>query len=440
MHPSLFAIVFSYICVAPLVHAFNEKTPLTAELEQIKTAMNAPLWTPSDLSDLNISCRNAHFSTTGHAIKSKPDFYTSNHWEKALQIEKTFFDISSRLGRILVIDTDTTHQLPRYRYLSNGTETEHYEPWSTSKVFAFTGAMATLRQAHGVGATGSIGQYNIADLISSIHSYAPHGTADGDSNAIASYFVNMATRDRLTALFQKAWLNLSDAHTQFRGAYANKLIQPASHTWRPLQNGDANKSPIAITVLEDNKADPGYLEYRCANCGVTGNKPMTTLAMAEWLKRLAMHELDPATSHPHLTLEDVDVLFHGTGHSDANKPTAGMMAGIGHQLGMAVAAAITGRAVSTSDKAIDVLNRKTNGKWRIYQKIGWGTSETRGTGENVMLANVCLPLQKKTISFTLAAQAAHPEATEASVYQSGKQMQTMLNMAMKKLLTGNQIK
>ncbi|RDV26824.1 hypothetical protein DXV75_07510 [Alteromonas aestuariivivens] len=399
-------------------------------LEIINQRMNAPLWVPAEMSELSPACSNIKGSTNGDYRKSSEVNYQQAGWEKRISHDWQFFSGPAELGKVLVIDTDTSSATPAYRYLSNGTERDHFEPWSSSKVFAYTAAMAALRQQHKVGGNGYLGQYNIADLITSIHSYAPHGTADGDSNAIASYFANMAGRDFLTRLFHKDWLNLADGHVMFRGAYETSLLSPEPAVWRA--SADEQGSPYQIFAA--NGDDPGYLPYRCDNCGLTGNKTMTTLAMAEWLKRLAMHQADPQTRHPFLQAGDIDVLFTGHGHTDANLPTAGMMRGISLQLGMAIARALTLQPELNSEQAEKALNAVTGGKWRIHQKIGWGPSETRGTGENVMLAQVCLPLKTHTVSFTVAAQASYPGASDESVLRSGQKMQQLLDGAMLELL------
>lgn len=417
---SLLSAIFSQGCAA------NQES----KSMQTEQNMSAILWQPANLENLTIECADAEANTNGDYLTSKQVNYNANGWEERVSKDWTFFTVPASTGKILVIDNQIHQGTPSYRYLSNGTQHDLFEPWSSSKVFAYTGAMAALREQYNVGADGFIGQYNIADLITSIHSYEEHGTANGDSNSIASYFVNLATRDRLTRLLHKNWLNLTNAHIIFSGAYGVDVLSPEPHQWR----SQMQSSPIALGNLLINSEDPAYLPYKCDSCGKTGNKAMSTLAIAEWLKRLAMHSIDTKTAHPHLTYTDVDVLFHGSGHTDEGKKTAGMMRGISLQLGLAIARGLTGKTDLDTNSAEQILNESTSGKWRIYQKIGWGPSETRGTGENVMLAHVCLPLEHKTASFTVAAQASHPEPTEESVWKSGEKMQIMLDQAMQKLL------
>ena len=58
-----------------------------------------------------------------------------------------------------------------YRYLSNDhTYDTLYEPWSSSKIFAFTGALAKAHQ-QGMSAHAMAGAHRISDLITSINTY-----------------------------------------------------------------------------------------------------------------------------------------------------------------------------------------------------------------------------------------------------------------------------
>lgn len=400
-----------------------------ADFDHAKIAMDAIQWLPQNTQTLNLSCGNAEQSTTGAYSSAQDINYNTPLWETRVSSDWSFFSNESQ-GKILVIDSDNTLAEPRYRYLSNGTQNHLIEPWSASKVFAFTGAMAKLREMHGIGADGAIGEYAIADLITSIHSYAPDDAAQGNSNAIASFFANIAGRDFLTDLFHKSWLNLSNGHVMFRGAYGTEILTPAPMAW----TGNIDAQSFPLTPYISNTLDPGYRNYRCDYCGLTGNKSMTTLAMAEFLKRLAVYELDDATRPPFIESSDIEVLFFGKAANNSDAPIGGMMKGISQQLGTAIARAISDNKQLTADQAKLVLDNATRGMWRIYQKIGWGPSETRGTGENVLLAHVCLPMTDRTASFTIAAQASHAGASEASVTYSGIKMQQMLDSAMRKLL------
>jgi hypothetical protein len=176
--------------------------------------------------------------------------------------------------------------------------------------------------------------------------------------------------------------------------------------------------------------DPNYQPYQCAQCGQTGNQPMTTLAQAEWLKRLASHTREPATAHPHLMERDITQLFYGAARLTTTAP-AGMLAGTSRMLHYALAEAIVGEPVNNAKR---VLDRATNGRWRIWQTTSWGVSESRNTGESVILAHVCLPLSSGSREFTLAAQTSHADVSNTSTHHAGIKMQRLLTQSLTELI------
>jgi hypothetical protein len=415
--------------------------------------MNPKPFLPKDTQPRKISCDLPEVNASTH-LTSQEANYADYGWEQRVAHDWSFFDVpsntsntsdTSNMGRILLIDIKQKDGLPAYRYLANSTHTQRYEPWSSSKIFAYTGAMAQLRiSAKNMNADnpikvseGLIGEHHIADMITSINSYDPFGKADGNSNALATFFANLATRQYLTGLFYDEWLKLSTPNISFSGAYGPTAFSPSEFTWR-ANSSSKNQNNDVIQTMPINmnniaSEDPGYLPYRCDNCGLTGNKPMTTLAQAEWLKRLAMHSDDSSTAHPELTQGDVDTLFYGTGNSESNEQMAGMTLGISTMLQQAIAKTLDAQHASpTSSKAI--LDKATNGKWRVFQKIGWGPSETRSTSENVVLAYVCLPEYKGGRAFVVAAQAAVADAKDENVALAGLKMQALLDNAIAKYL------
>lgn len=182
--------------------------------------------------------------------------------------------------------------------------------------------------------------------------------------------------------------------------------------------------------------DLGYLPYRCESCGLTGNKPMTTLAQAEWLKRLAMHNKDPTTAHPYIKSSDIDTLFYGIGHSQQPDKFAGMTLGISTMLQQAIAKYLSrSDAIITPAIAKNTLDKATKGQWRVFQKIGWGPSETRSTSENVVLAYVCLPHYQGGKAFVVAAQTEVQGAKDENVGLAGLKMQALLDSAISQYLS-----
>lgn len=440
----------------------REDNNINEHADFFERTMNAAPFLPHDQNTKHIVCDLPQASTSTHTTSTDAN-YNDYKWEQRIAHDWSFFSAGPEQGRILLIDIKKQNSQPAYRYLANSnTQNEIYEPWSSSKIFAFTGAIAKLRSLYmnqhenqnnnatykNSGhdskqtikqnasdsnfeqdklkiAQGRIGQHHIADMITSINSYEAFFKADGNSNALATFFANLASRDYLSSLFYDEWLKLSTPNIYFKGAYGPTSFEPTEFIWHGQDSADS----MAFSMNNVAVDDPAYLPYRCEACGLTGNKPMTTLAQAEWLKRLAMHDEDPQTAHPYITQDDVDTLFYGVGHSQQSEQFAGMTLGVSTMLQQAIAGAIANTTM-TPTRAKDILDRSTNGQWRVFQKIGWGPSETRSSTENVVLAHVCLPHYKGGRAFVVAAQVAVPEAKEENVALAGEKMQALLNSAL----------
>ncbi len=377
---------------------------------------------PADNSHKNIACEMP--------IVQSEEYLTNNQiaydvmgWEQRLPLDLELLLQTSELGRIMLIDTVYTDKGPAYRYFSNGTHNEVYEPWSSSKIFAYTGALAKMRE-QGVGAPGLIGEINVSDMITTIHSYKEFGTSESSSNEIATYFANIAGREYLTSLFFDKWLKLTNQNVFFRGAYGPTPFDPNSDVWIE----QSTEKTGSINAFKNATDDPGYLPYRCESCGITGNKPMTTLSQAEWLKRLALHSVSSETSHPNINLKDVESLFYGVGNSLGSDVMGGMMQGISNMLHTAIS-----KQLDNKKSASNALDDVSDGKWRIFQKIGWGPSETRGTTEIVLLAHVCLPyatVPSHSKQFTIAAQVSVNENAEENLPIAGIKMLDLLQSSL----------
>ncbi len=350
-------------------------------------------------------------------LSSEQIDYSRPGWESRVAADWQAFGDNPANTRVTLIDIRQSQGKPVYRYFSDGRHDQLFEPWSASKVMSITAAMAEMTK-FGLHGNSRVGNTTLSDIITSIHSYAPSGVLEGDSNGLATYLLNLAGRDAATALFHDDWLKLTNQSVRIRGAYGVTPYQPLPPRW---QQGSLTAMP---QVFQPSSADPGYQGYRCEECGLTGNKPMTTLAMAEWLKRLAVHQAEPTTRHPGLQQQDIHLLFYGDG-----KGQKGMSAGISRILHEALS-----QALSDSNAAQTVLDQQA-GDWRIWQKIGWGPSETRQSGEVVLLAQVCLPNLNGGRAFTIAAQASVPEPTQASVARAGMNLAAAMQQSIRKWLT-----
>ena len=395
----------------------------------LEASLLPPPILPAELSELSIDCPLAEESDSAAYRRAAEVDYASPGWEERIAADWDFFGAPAVDGWLTVIDFRREPGGLAYRYLANDdTHDRLYEPWSSSKIMAFTSAVAALRP-HGIGADSSVGGFVLADLITGINSYEDFGTASGESNAIATFFLNLAGRDFATSLFHDEWLVLNNSDVRFRGAYGPTAFDPGTNEFES-RDEQTRYTPAVYPAAAD---DPGYLTYRCETCGTDGNKAMTGLAQTEWLKRLASHAREPLTRHPELELVDVETVFFGRHHTDA-RPVGGMLQGISTFLPAALAASLE----PGSDRdARTVLDEHTDGRWRVYQKVGWGPSETRGTSELVILAHVCLPgVGDSGREFTLFGRAAVPRAdpNEHGVGDAGIELEGLLRDSLPRLL------
>jgi len=404
----------------------------SAAATYLDNVLNPPPLLPARLDELSIDCRiPASEETPGYRTAAEAD-YASPGWEQRIASDWSYFSAPADEGWLTVIDFRQEPSGLAYRYLANDRSHDRlYEPWSSSKIMAFTAAVARLR-AHGIGADARVGGVALADLITSINSYEPFGDADGNSNAIATFLLNLAGREYATALFHDEWLMLANEDVRFRGAYATEVFTPASYEFVSA-DGNNRYTPDVFAAAAD---DPHYLTYRCEQCGTDGNKAMTALAQTEWLKRLASHDRVPATRHPGLERDDVETVFFGKHHSEDEQRVGGMLAGISTQLPRVLAAILSGASVADVDDPKAVLDEFSDGRWRIYQKLGWGPSETRGMSELVVLAHVCLPQEGAGREFTLLGRAAVPGAdvNEHGVGAAGIKLEALLAKSLPELL------
>ena len=108
--------------------------------------------------------------------------------------------------------------VPHYRYVSNGTQKQRFQPWSSTKFMAAANAAATLRTKSSglVGLTGRTGSIPLGDLVTTMVGYdESHGVT---SNGVGRYFHDIGGRARANDLLHDAWLKRPAAET-FGGNY-----------------------------------------------------------------------------------------------------------------------------------------------------------------------------------------------------------------------------
>ncbi len=420
----LFLLGFFILIIQSCTQDTANKKVKNVKQKHAKALMSGAAILPADLSNQSLTCQQvAQPELESDYLTAEQIDYSKYGWEQRITNDWRFFSAKPSDGKIHLIDIKKINDAYGYKYLSNGTQDQLFEPWSSSKVMAISAALAKARAA-GLKNASKVGQVPLADLITSIHNYDEFGQSKASSNAIATFFINFVGREKLTRYYKDDWLKLANSKVRIRGGYGEPPFQPQPNLWYGQNKPDG----IEIAGFASGADDPFAQSYRCKECGLTGNKPQTTLAMAEWLKRLALHDREVQTNFPMLDKSDVQKLFYGIGHSAKNEKMAGMMKGIGQGLAYAIANTIGGER-QNNPKAL--LDKITQGKWRIWQKIGWGPSETRGAAEYVLLAHVCLPHYQGGREFTLSAQVGIDGATEADELQVGMKMQSLLVNSMK---------
>lgn len=251
---------------------------------------------------------------------------------------------------------------PYYRYFSNESNPDDYESWSASKFMLVPAAAAKIREKSrnkvGLDSTTNTGEH-VGELVTYLHNYEAHGNYE--SNALARYFLDVAGRDWANSLVEK-WIGSLDSSLGANyGAFYSDVGQN-------FYNDDHQ-------IYVDNSSSYGGPD-----------KKITTLASAEFLKRLVMHREDAVTRLPGFRApkdsqkfwEDLKFLFYG----QPNWYWGGMQDDSAIYLENSV--------------DIDRIDRNTKGNWRIFSKLGYGTSSSRYKQEFVYTAYGCFPQPEST--------------------------------------------
>lgn len=239
--------------------------------------------------------------------------------------------------------------VPHYRYLSNGTHDEAYQPWSTTKFLAAANAAASLRVASGyqVGLTASVDGIPLGDLVTSIHNY------DSDpysSNSLGRYFHNVGGRDRANELIHALWLQRPAGET-FGGNYGE--MHPALGYTFVEPGGDS------VTISPDTSPGPA--------------NHLSSFTTAEALKRLVLHREEAAQRLPGIQWSDIRVLLYGAEGSTKYGPWGGMSADTAIYV--------------QAGHDMSYVEQRSHGRWRSFSKLGLGSS-----GQFAHVAYACFPV------------------------------------------------
>ncbi len=248
---------------------------------------------------------------------------------------------------VTVILVRRVNGVPHYRYLSNGSHADAFQPWSSTKFMAVANGAATLRARSNnrVGLTASVAGIPLGDLATVIHSY---DESRYSSNGLSRYFHDIGGRARANDLVHD-WLGRPAAET-FGGNYG----APAPALGYVFVEPDAQR----VEVIPDGSSGPP--------------NRLSTFTLAEFLKRLVMHREDASTRLPGLQWADAATLFYGAARSAWSPGAPG---------GMSADTAIYPQA----GLPIDAIEQRSRGAWRVFSKLGFGD------GEFVHVAYACLP-------------------------------------------------
>lgn len=237
--------------------------------------------------------------------------------------------------------------VPHYRYLSNGSHADTFQPWSSTKFMAIANAAAALRSRSGyrVGLTASVGDVPLGDLVTVIHNYDERRFS---SNGLARYFHNVGGRARAQDLVS-SWLDRPATET-FGGNYG--VREPA------LGYTFVEPSGASVSITPDTSEGPA--------------NHVSTFTLAEFLKRLVVHREDAATRLPGIQWADVKTLFYGAERSQTYPSGWG---GMSADPSIYVQAALP----------MSTVEQRSRGTWRVLGKLGFGD------GEFVHVSYACLP-------------------------------------------------
>jgi hypothetical protein len=253
--------------------------------------------------------------------------------------------------KVTVILIRRVKGVPVYRYLSNGTSNDVFQPWSSSKFVTAAAAASKLRDKSGgkVGLTAKVDDIPLGDLVTVVASYREDRYT---SNGLAHYFLNIGGRNDVKSLVTN-WLNRPNE--SLGGNYG----APAPDLDYSFTDG-LNK----VDVTPDE--------------GGGINNSLSSRTLAEFMKRIAVW--DDANTHLGKMQEaDVKTLLYGPEKSAwwPNDPWGGLSADI----------------ATPVEKALDLekVEADSKGRWRIFGKVGWGDGGGARGSERVNVTYTCLP-------------------------------------------------
>jgi hypothetical protein len=276
--------------------------------------------------------------------------------------------------KITVILVRRQNGVPHYLYLSNGTQDNVFQGWSSTKFIAFAAAASKLRERSGgkVGLDGNLpapggGRAPIGDLITEATTYSGRPHAHLTSNNAATWAKNIAGRQFTQELVTR-WLGR--ANERFDGGYQT---YSASHNrrgngWGLTVRGKGGEEVTAAAPVIPSGA----------------KNALSSRTLAEFLKRMVMHRENPGQAIPNVTWDDLTTIFYGVPQAQSryfsDMKVGGMQGGASTYLLNALG----------GDDA-KKLEASTWGQWRTITKAGWGRPFKSGEVDLAWHGYGCVP-------------------------------------------------
>ena len=263
------------------------------------------------------------------------------------------------------------------KYYCNGENSlyEAFETWSSSKIFAMANAGRHLsnesncNKQYGLLNSVVSNKYDfvpLGDLASVVCSYDV--TAGYTSNSLSSFFHDIGWRSNLNDLINSEWLGM-----QVNNDYPQSLGG---------NYGEASPSDLQLIVSEnDEKCSIDKDEWLH-----TYDNTISALTAVELLRRIVLHsDIPNEMRFPGLKIDDIKSILYGASNSTFLFP---------EQMWGGMSADISIFLQSSVD--INKIDEISDGKWRVFSKLGAGYSSSRQVGEIVSNTYACLPTSTET--------------------------------------------
>mmetsp|Transcript_38463 Transcript_38463/g.100696 ORF Transcript_38463/g.100696 Transcript_38463/m.100696 type:complete len:418 (-) Transcript_38463:90-1343(-) len=273
------------------------------------------------------------------------------------------------------------------KYLGNGMQRSAHQPWSSSKVLAAHHAAAVMRSIGNVGldARDEKSAWLLSDLLTVVTSYDSNSTRpDVSSNAIGAYMHWIAGHEDANRFMHD--VIGGDASESFGGNYGEPVPSEVGYDFRTPKGEEITSGPYPTpTPLISNH--------------------MSCLTMAEWIRRIVMAREEGQD------VADSQSILYGAQESELfpNLQWGGMSMGTDVYLQ---------RAVNVSE-----IDRRSGGLWRIFSKLGAGTSTTEHPGQFEITLNGYAswpvlddnsePVSNRGLEFAITAAVAADSGAEA---------------------------